>query len=305
MAGPFRALLAAFLIQLLILPGALAADPATSPPPRSDQLGTPAAPVVVKVLPADEARSQYDMQRSAATETQRFDRWVIFIGLAQAFIFVCQFLAFAIQAKKLDETVQAAKAQSLDMQRSIVESARAASAMETVAEALTANTRTAAELLQLQRDVFQKQLRAYINVQLLGVAPENIDTGNRHEVRLDIVNAGNTPAHNIKVNGRLRVLPYPLPANPDLAFPLQPNESRGHIAPRDKFYVRFWLEGFLTPDENRRIKAHDGLGLYVFGTATYKDIFENVWHTDFCCLLTWDYAGNAGWVSMPNRNNAT
>jgi len=243
--------------------------------------------------------------QSASDETVRLDTWLIRLGIAQSLVFLLQLAAFIYQGRKLRETVETARNQAQDMRQSIEHSARGASAMETVASALLINTQTATQLLTLQKEVFRKQLRAYISVQFQGHIPENRDQNNRHEVRVNIKNVGHTPAHTITVSGRLRVLPYPPTPETDFSFATELNESRGHLAPQDSFYVRRWLEGFLSPDENAAVKEQNGIGLYVFGKVTYKDIFDESWYTDFCCLITWDSNGNAIWRSLPGRNGAT
>ena len=243
--------------------------------------------------------------QASSDETVRLDAWIIRLGLLQAAIFALQLIAFWYQGRKLNETVKVARQQSTDMQASIGHAARGAAAMEQLAEAMLTNTQTATNLLALQRDVFRKQLRAYVSPQFQGYVPENRQTNNRHEVRVVIKNFGNTPAHSISVASRLRVLPFPPTPQSDFTFRTAVHESRGHLSQHDSFYVRQWLEGFLTEEENVAIRKQSGLGLYIFGRISYKDIFGDSLHTDFCYVITWDSNNNAIWMSIAGRNDAT
>jgi hypothetical protein len=110
---------------------------------------------------------------SLGRETDRLDTWLIRIGVLQAVIFLAQFIAFIVQAIKLHQTVEAARKQAVDMSRSVEHAARGATAMETVAGALTSSTNITTELLNLQKEVFRKNLRAYLTVSLQAYLPEN------------------------------------------------------------------------------------------------------------------------------------
>lgn len=242
--------------------------------------------------------------RAAGDETVRLDDWLIRLGMVQAAIFLLQLAAFIYQGRKLRDTVETARQQAQDFRASIDHSARGANAMETVAQALLSNTQIATQLLTLQRDAFRKQLRAYLSLQLQSHIPENVERNFRHEVQLSVKNVGHTPAHGIVVSGRLRVLQYPPTPQTDFSFSAGAYETRGHLVPQDSCYVRLWLEGFLSADENVAIRTRSGLALYVFGKVTYKDIFDDSWYTNFCYVIQWDSNSQVLWESVPGRNDA-
>ena len=77
---------------------------------------------------------------TADREIINFDRWLIVIGIVQAFIFLLQLFVFRDQARKLRQTVDAAAEQSSLMKNSINEATRAADAMEEFAEAAADQT---------------------------------------------------------------------------------------------------------------------------------------------------------------------
>lgn len=81
-------------------------------------------------------------------------------------------------------------------------------------------------------------------------------------------------------------------------------ESYGFLAPQDTFYIRQWLEGFLSDGENEAIKAQDKLGLYIYRLVRYKDVFNMERLTHFCRVIGTDKQGMAFWQGISGRNNA-
>jgi hypothetical protein len=240
-------------------------------------------------------------------ETQRLDTSLIRIGELQAGIFLLQLIAFVVQAVKLHQTMEVARQQGGALTTSLEHTARSAAAMETVAAAMRTNAETTTELLQLQKDVFEKNLRAYLTPQLGAVVPEDREEDNRHEVRTVIKNAGNTPARAIFVTARLRVLPHPLPADADLSLPPTPAQPTfdGMLPAHETFYTRNWLEGFLSDAENVAIRELDGSALYIYGVVRYTDIFNRQRETRFCYMIGWDSRGNGLWRAVSGRNEST
>lgn len=85
--------------------------------------------------------------------------------------------------------LKACAEQGAAMDRSITESARAASAMERVAQHFADN-------VSIVRERSAQQMRAYLGVSYLGVVPQDNVTNYRFEVRCVLINRGATPAHN-------------------------------------------------------------------------------------------------------------
>jgi hypothetical protein len=288
----------------------LAAHAAT----RSATKGIPPQITVIAQLPpksaaeatleAKDRAERFAADRNAAST----NHWLIGIGIVQSVVFSLQLIAFVFQARRLNQTVRLAREQSNDMRRSIKHAARGARAMEAVADAMVANTKSTTDLLALQRSVFTKQLRAYL-IPLLGAhIAEDATKNYKHEIQVVIKNGGATPAHAIRAIFRIRVLPIPLPADADLDIPEildDGADSYGFLTSQDTFYVRAWLDDYLSDEDNTAIKTQQGKALYAFGVIRYKDIFDEERQTKFCKMIGWLSSGAANWISVPGRSTAT
>jgi cob(I)alamin adenosyltransferase len=96
---------------------------------------------------------------------------------------LCQLYVFSDQAKRLRQTVEAAKEQSGDMKESIKQATRAAAAMEEFAksatrgaEAAIVSSRAATETVTTVKDSMAKQLRAYLCVNFHSAGFQNPET---------------------------------------------------------------------------------------------------------------------------------
>lgn len=223
-------------------------------------------------------------------------------------IFSLQLVAFVVQAMKLNETAKLARTQADDMRRSIEHAARGATAMESVAQALIANTENTTQLLGLQRMVFSRQLRAYLVPLLLASIAQDKEQNNRLEIRVLIKHGGNTPAHAIRAVFRIRVMPVPLPADVNLDLPPAATpavETYGFLVSQDTFYMRAWLPEFLFDDEIAEIKAQQTRALYAYGVVHYRDVFDEEHTAYFCKAVGWDSKGAPLWQSITGHNDAT
>jgi hypothetical protein len=122
--------------------------------------------------------------------------------------------------------------------------------MERVAKAMAQNAESVKTSVAMQREIADRQKlvtelqsRAYLSIVLVGVVPQNSDTGYRYEPRLGIVNNGSTPAYDVSFRASSDLCHFPLP--PDFAFPLPeaiPSRSISVIgpcsSPKDLFRTR-------------------------------------------------------------------
>jgi hypothetical protein len=175
-----------------------------------------------------------------------------------------------------------AQLQSADMKDSIVEAARAATAMQNVATAVAVNAQAANESVALFRDANVRQMRAYLTIGFLGLVPQDPATNYRFEVRISLQNVGNTPANDVENNTYARVLPFPLPK--DFVFP-EFNETiagRGVLMPRDSKIITSIADRIYSDDDVHEISYGSGKRLYVYGIIKYKDVFGVARKTTFC-----------------------
>jgi hypothetical protein len=220
-------------------------------------------------------------------ETIELNRWIIGIGVAQLIVFVLQLRVFAYQAQKLKETVDAYAGQSRDMRDSITQATRAADAMEEFAKAAAISANAATEIVANNKDTMTRLLRAYVCVNFGTAIFQNPGTQYRFEVRLLLINAGQTPAYKVAFKVRTDVLPYPLPQNFDFAVPDNPagseNTLGGHAPPITLTGV---VDRLYSEEEVAEIKS--GLKcLYIFGTVTYEDVYHLSRYQNFCFSVIW------------------
>jgi len=168
------------------------------------------------------------------------------------------------------------------MKNSIAESAKAASAMEQVAQHFADNVAAFRERSALQ-------MRAYVSVLIGNAVYQERAHGLKFEASPIMLNSGHTPAHKVGYKAAASVLLVPLP--PDFTFPL-PDEISGAVVlgPQQTFIMNAlvrepeWFDEADIPD----IKAGRGKrALYVWGIVFYEDIFGVAQKTKFCQMITW------------------
>jgi hypothetical protein len=207
-----------------------------------------------------------------------------------------------------DAMLRVAKEQSVDMKRSIAESARAASAMEEVAAQVTISAGAAQESVATLKYRSALQMRAYLSVQIGGGAPQVREKSRRFEGRPQLKNHGLTPAHKVSYRAKVDILPFPLPIGTLLPSPEQLPNHAAVLAPGQDFTLNAFLEGFVDDADVDKIKSGaPGKGLYNWGTVTYEDIFGVKHYTNFCHRLTWQPTKDDDVVYgfyMPQHNDA-
>ncbi len=262
--------------------------------PATTQRGTEQAPIVVKVLPTpktetEAAQEAQERVQRATNEQQliQFNRWLIIIGAAQLVVFTGQLLVFWYQALKLRQTVRAAADQSGEMKKSVGESARAASAMEEVAEAVAISAKAATESVANIKDVTARQLRAYLVANFGAVVPQDRNANYHFGVRILLVNTGNTPAYNTSFKAKADIVPFPLPDDFSFTLPETPVASASTLGPHQNFIMSGILDRMVSDEEITEISTGPNKRLFIWGTATYEDAFGIQRYTNFCQAVIW------------------
>lgn len=170
----------------------------------------------------------------------------------------------------------------------VKESARAASAMEGVSNAMAQNVAHMSQLMEMQREFWQKQMRAYVSVIVGGATYQEREKNLRFEASPALVNTGLTPAHNVVYEIKSDVLPVPLSDSHD--FTLSPQDALGGavVAPHQNRTMGAVVDQIFFDNEVEDIKAGKGKALCVWGTVHYKDVFGCQRSTNFCQVLTWN-----------------
>jgi MFS superfamily sulfate permease-like transporter len=130
-------------------------------PSEVDQRGTENSPIVVKVLPAPKTPEEAAQERAARNDLSAANWWMVRLTGLIFFIGALQTLVFWIQATRLKKTIEKmdeiATGQTKDMRDSINAAARAADAMEGVAESLAQNVRDVQESVAISREIADRQ----------------------------------------------------------------------------------------------------------------------------------------------------
>ena len=114
--------------------------------------------------------------------------------------------------KMVDSADATAKRQSSEMQASIAEAGRAATAMELL-------VKSSAESVATLKDVTARQMRAYLVVDINSGLYQERDKNIKFEVKPSLKNAGQTPAHKLTYWATAKIMPFPLPEGFDFPTP--------------------------------------------------------------------------------------
>jgi hypothetical protein len=284
----------------------LLAQPQSQPPPpipavKRDQPKQPAAniqkqsstnergsdksPIVVEVLPTAEAQQKTADNEANGLDKSSADWWMVRLTGAIVFLGCIQTVVFWVQARRLKQTIdkmeEISRQQTSDVQASITQATRAATAMERTAESMAASVKFVRETVEINREIADRQelvaelqSRAYLTIVFEGVAPQNIETGFRFEPRVRIENRGNTPAHTIRFAAFADVIPFPLPD--DFRFSL-PTELPGHsatIGPGLHKIVSAVVPKLYPAAEANQIASGEGQRIIAWGIVKYQDAFD-------------------------------
>ena len=261
-------------------------------PLQPDNRGPNESPIVVKVLlpPKSDQESAQDAKDRA--DKSSADWWLVRLTGLIAGVGVIQAIVFWIQAGRLKDTIrkmdEIASKQTSDMQASIAEATRAASAMQgvalsmqKVASSASDSAESAKTVVEINRKMVDRQIviselqsRAYLSIEFEGLIPQNIKTGFRFEPRIRITNKGNTPAYRLVHRVGADVLPHPISS--DFPFPLpdpQPTRSVSTIGQGSHKIIGTVVPKLYSEDEARQIKTGIGQRIHCWGEIVYEDAF--------------------------------
>jgi hypothetical protein len=223
-------------------------------------------------------------------EVTNLDRGLILIG-------VLQLVVFGIQAWKLHQTVKAATQQGGDM-------ARSADAMEKFAASAAIASKAATESVATTKETMTRLLRAYLCVNFGAAGFQKPETNFRFEVRAQLFNAGQTPGYKVGYKAHAEILPFPLPS--DFTFPLpdSPTGSESTLGYGQQLILAGVVDRLCSEEEVAEIRS--GLKrLYIFGTATYEDVYQVSRYTNFCFSVLWLDDGSSMGVYTKRHNDAS
>jgi hypothetical protein len=253
---------------------------ATNAKPDTGQLGP--APVVVNVVTgnrgeADSAKGPQSENDKSHEEKRIADATVALAAITAALALFTGLL-WAATLRLARDAKEVSTRQAKEMQTSIAEAGRSASAMESVAEATKNNA-------LLMQGVMQKQMRAYLVIDIAGGIYQ--DSTKPFGVLPSLSNSGFTPAHDMYYWARAAVLPFPLPDGHAFPVPDNPSKSSMVIGPRQSLQLNAYVDNRVPDDDINSIKTGINRRVYVWGKITYKDIFGDDHTTEFCHSIFW------------------
>jgi hypothetical protein len=202
--------------------------------------------------------------------------------------------------EQTDKLIKENIAQSGSLEKSVAESSRAATAMEGVAKSLESTAKVSSETLQ----GFRMQMRAYLTVIVGGGIPQDRESNLKFDARPQLVNAGPTPARNVRYRIKAAILPIPLPEDFDDTIAIEQEIGGNTMAAHQNAHMMGVVEDYVPDDQIEDIKIGKGPGVYVWGIVTYEDVFGENHTTAFCQRLTWLTDGNVFGYYIPGRNDA-
>ena len=217
------------------------------------------------------------------------------------------FLAFATYFlwRETERLAVGAGDQTTKMERSIAESARAASAMENVAYAMSNNAASAASGIANQREFAQRQLRAYISVVVGAAVYQERDKKLRFEGRPLVVNDGMTPAYKVRHAIKAAIVGVPIPDNFDFSVTEKDYRGGTAIGPRQNREVGAVVDEYIPDTDVAGVKnLSSGKCLFVWGRVEYEDAFGKPHFAQCGQILTWRADDSVFGVYEPRHNDS-
>jgi hypothetical protein len=259
--------------------------------------GTAQAPFFVEVMPTPKTAGERAQEAEDREEKKSADRWLVRWTAALFLATVGLMFATGVLG-------YFALRQSRDMRDSIASAARAAVAMEQVAQHIEISAQAAVDSVVSVRERTAMQMRAYLAVIVFQAVYQERNRELRFEGKPLIVNSGQTPAHNVRFRAKSDILPGQLPDDFDFTLDT-PWVGGSLIGPHHNAIMNAIVDRYVDDNEVAAIKRGSGMALRVWGQVLYEDIFGEEHFTNFHQLLIWTGPADNELVFglYPPRNN--
>ena len=224
-----------------------------------------------------EANRQLVAEENTATYTMD-------LALVTGVLALFTFLLWWANLRLIKGAENTAHRQSLEMQRSIAEAHQSALAMTDVAVTMRANTET-------MQETMKKQMRAYVSADPgFGVYQ---DAHNKFQGAVVLSNSGFTPARHISHRVHAAVLPMGDAENYVFKDTKSYFVTDSSLSPR----TTYTIFGGIVPDRLSDKEVEETMlgeirRLFVWGSVTYVDVFDESHETFFCHNFTFQTAIN-------------
>lgn len=287
--------------------------PTNSPNKAAEnQRGTEISPLIVDTeghrdTPAESAEKTREKEEKHGVDTWTL-RWagitagttiiLMLAGIGGVYAALRTLRAIEKQAGLMETQIADAKKSSedsaRDVQASIAEAVRSATAMEGVARSMAINAESvktsvaiSREIADTQKMATELQSRAYLSTGFNTATFQ--DANHVFDAEVVLQNRGNTPAYDVGFRAAAQIVPVPIPEN--FAFPL-PDDTAGLsvslMAPGTTKTIRRWVSGRVPENEVEGIKLGTGQrGLAMWGIINYRDAFQKSRHIKFAFTVVW------------------
>jgi hypothetical protein len=275
---------------------------ATNKQTNDDLRGTDNSPVVVKVLPTPKTNEETADIKQDRKDQTAVNWWMVKLTGAIVLIGIIQGLVFALQARRLRQTIikmeEIAKGQTDDMKASIREATRASTAMEGIATSMASSVQSVRESVGITREIADRQKivtelggRAYLSATFNAAFYQ--DANPVFEAQALLTNRGSTPAYDVTFRAAVGILPSPIPD--DFEFPL-PDDTAGvsvsFIAPGLAKIITRNLPNRVPDNEVAAIKQCGPPHCFaMWGIVNYRDAFSEPRYVKFAFMVRW-----IGWI---------
>ncbi|MEA2841430.1 MAG: hypothetical protein QOF41_2760 [Methylobacteriaceae bacterium] len=186
--------------------------------------------------------------------------------------------------RSTDKLWLAAVAQGRDMENSIAEAARSASAMENVASHIEANNRVATENIKLGAQIALENRRAYLAVDFNGGFYQ--ESGLSFGITPSLMNVGVTPAYKVDYWAIADIVPWPIPE--DFVFRTGDEIKFGAVLnPRQGFGLNARVDRLVPDEEVEPIMRGMEKRVVIWGKVTFEDISGTPRYVKFCHSIYW------------------
>ncbi|MFX1716758.1 hypothetical protein [Paraburkholderia sp. A1RO-5L] len=248
-------------------------------------------PISVSIVRSAEDERRLSESDHAELTKESNDKLVAYSTVALAvvtlFLAIWTGLLWKATVRLGRDAKETSERQSQEMQKSITEATRAATAMEAVAEAAGVSARASTDSVATLKEVTAKQMRAYLSVVMNGGTFQERDKGFYFGINPVLANTGNTPAHNIRYWAKAAVYNFPLPDNFDFPDGEDSVVTSFALGPHQNVVLNARLPDFVDDGDVQAIKAGINKRIYIWGKVSYVDVFGQERFTRFSHNIYW------------------
>jgi hypothetical protein len=144
----------------------------------------------------------------------------------------------------------------------------------------------------------KRQLRAYVVTKIKDVVLPGSAVEHVFAIRMDIKNAGQTPAYDLRIISRTKFVDYPFPPRFDFSIPFVEDPSQGTLGPQQDVEAESRSDPLTEADWAQIFSVTSAKRLCTWGRVAYTDIFKEPQYTNFCVGHLFERSATGGVTLM-------